>query len=89
MKSLVVKHSVNIDRHRTSISLEKAFWIALKEVAHERRESLQRLITSIDADRQCANLSSVLRVFILEYYRNRVHLSVAVPLVPEVELISS
>jgi predicted DNA-binding ribbon-helix-helix protein len=71
MKSLVVKHSVAINSHRTSISLEKVFWAALKEIAHGRRETLQHLITSIDRDRQSGNLSSVLRVFILEYYRNQ------------------
>ena len=70
-KSLVVKHSVNIDSHRTSISLEEGFWTALKEIAHERGETLQHLITSIDAGRQSGNLSSVLRVFILEYYRDQ------------------
>jgi predicted DNA-binding ribbon-helix-helix protein len=69
MKSLVVKHSVMVDGHKTSISLEEAFWTALKEIAHERRENLQHLITSIDADRESANLSSVLRVFILEFYK--------------------
>ena len=69
MKSLVVKHSVVIDGRKTSISVEDAFWTALKEIAHERGENLQRLITTIDADRQSANLSSVLRVFILEFYK--------------------
>ena len=67
--SPVVKHSISIDGQQTSISLEKAFWTALKEIAHERGENLQRLITTIDADRQSANLSSVLRVFILEFYK--------------------
>ena len=71
MKSLVVKHSVLIGDHRTSVSLEEPFWTALKEIAQERRETLQQLITSIDADRKSANLSSALRVFILEYYRDQ------------------
>jgi predicted DNA-binding ribbon-helix-helix protein len=69
MKSLIVKHSVVIDGRKTSISLEEAFWTALKDIAHERGENLQRLITTIDADRQSANLSSVLRVFVLELYK--------------------
>ena len=68
MKSLVVKHSVNVDGHKTSISLEQEFWTALKEIASERRERLQDLITSIDANRQAANLSSALRVFVLRHY---------------------
>jgi predicted DNA-binding ribbon-helix-helix protein len=87
--SLVVKHTVLIGGYHTSISLEAAFWTALKEIAHERRETLRHLISSINADRQSANLSSVLRVFILEYYRNWLHDKMAVSLVPDVELISS
>jgi predicted DNA-binding ribbon-helix-helix protein len=71
MKSLVVKHSVNVDGHRTSISLEAAFWTALKDIAQERSETLQHLITSIDAKRKAANLSSVLRVFVLEFYKDQ------------------
>jgi predicted DNA-binding ribbon-helix-helix protein len=72
MKSLVVKHSVNVDGHKTSISLEEAFWTALKEIARERGETLQHLITSIDAKRKAANLSSVLRVFVLEFYKAQI-----------------
>ena len=71
MKSLVVKHSVNVDGHKTSISLEGVFWTALKEIAHERRETVQRLITSINADRQSANLSSALRIFVLRHYMDQ------------------
>jgi predicted DNA-binding ribbon-helix-helix protein len=69
MKSLVVKRSIVIDGQKTSISLEDAFWTSLKEIAHERRETLQHLVTSINADRQSTNLSSVLRVFILQFYK--------------------
>ena len=88
MKSLVVKHSVNLDGHRTSISLEEVFWTALKEIAKERGESLQHLITSINANRQSANLSSALRIFVLRHYmdqsrtvelKNRLQYSVADP----------
>jgi predicted DNA-binding ribbon-helix-helix protein len=87
--SLVVKHSVIINRRSTCVSLEDVFWTALKEIAQERGETLPRLISRIDADRQSANLSSVLRVFILEYYRYRLHDKMAVSLVPDAELISS
>jgi predicted DNA-binding ribbon-helix-helix protein len=84
MKSPVKKRTVVIDGHKTSISLEDAFWTALKEIAHERREALQHLINGINASRQTNNLSSVLRVFILGYYRTRFHDKVAVSLVPDV-----
>ena len=70
--SLVVKHSIVIDGQRTSISLEYAFWSTLKDIAHERRETLSNLVTSINANREFANLSSAIRLFILEFYKERV-----------------
>jgi predicted DNA-binding ribbon-helix-helix protein len=81
--SLVVQHAVVIDGHKTSISLEDAFWTSLKEIAQERGESLAHLVTGINAGRQSANLSSVLRVFVLEYYRKLFHGRTAVSLVPD------
>jgi predicted DNA-binding ribbon-helix-helix protein len=68
--SLVAKRSVKIGGRMTSVALEDIFWTALKEIAHERRGTLQHLITSINADRQSCNLSSVLRVFILKFYKD-------------------
>jgi predicted DNA-binding ribbon-helix-helix protein len=68
MKSLVIKRSIIIDGHKTSVSLEDDFWNALKDIAHERREPLSHLIASIDASRQFDNLSSALRVFVLRHY---------------------
>jgi predicted DNA-binding ribbon-helix-helix protein len=62
----VVKHSVVIAGHRTSISLEDAFWIALKEIAAGEGVSLAALVARMDASRGDANLSSALRVFALE-----------------------
>jgi predicted DNA-binding ribbon-helix-helix protein len=85
MKSSIKKRAVVIGGQKTSVSLEEVFWTSLKEIAQERGEGLQHLVTSINANRQSANLSSVLRVFVLEYYLNRT----AVSLVPDVELISS
>jgi predicted DNA-binding ribbon-helix-helix protein len=72
MKSLVIKRSIYIDSHKTSVSLEDAFWNALREIAHERGETVSHLITSINAGRRFANLSSALRLFVLEYYTERV-----------------
>ena len=62
----VVKHSVVIAGHRTSVSLEDAFWRALKDIAAQENVSLAALIARIDAERGKANLSSALRVFALE-----------------------
>jgi predicted DNA-binding ribbon-helix-helix protein len=71
VKSLVVKRSIVVDHHKTSVSLEDIFWNALKEIAHERRETLSHLVASIDANRQAANLSSALRVYVLRFYMDR------------------
>jgi predicted DNA-binding ribbon-helix-helix protein len=62
----VVKRSIVIAGHRTSVSLEDAFWRGLKLIAAETGLSLARIITQIDAARGEANLSSAIRVFVLE-----------------------
>jgi predicted DNA-binding ribbon-helix-helix protein len=71
MKSLIIKHSVMVENHKTSISLEDDFWQALHEIARLRRVSMSRLITSIDADREFANLSSAIRLFVLRFFREQ------------------
>lgn len=68
------KRSVMIAGHRTSLSLEAAFWDALKEIAAARGQSLNRLVEEIDRARQAgggppANLSSAARVFVLGWLR--------------------
>jgi predicted DNA-binding ribbon-helix-helix protein len=70
------KRSVTIAGHRTSLSLEAAFWDALKEIATARGQSLNRLIEEIDRRRQeqtaldgAPNLSSAARVFVLAWLR--------------------
>ncbi|WP_442755988.1 ribbon-helix-helix domain-containing protein [Methylocystis sp. JAN1] len=62
----VVKHSIVIAGHRTSVSLEEPFWRALKEIAAVDGVSLAALVARVDAGRGEANLSSALRVFVLE-----------------------
>jgi predicted DNA-binding ribbon-helix-helix protein len=69
MKSSVVKRSIVVSGHKTSVSLEEAFWKALKEIAAGRNLALSDLVASIDAERQHANLSSAIRLFILDFYR--------------------
>ena len=64
----IVKRSVVIDRHRTSVSLEPAFWDALKELAQRRGLSINKLIAEIDRDR-AGNLSSAIRVYVLRAVR--------------------
>ena len=62
MKSPVVKRSVVLAGHKTSVSLEDAFWQGLKDIAASRRTTLSDLISSIDIDREHGNLSSALRL---------------------------
>lgn len=64
------KHSVTIRGHRTSITLEAEFWQSLKDIAAASATSLNALITSIDAQ-DPENLSSALRLFVLNYYKQR------------------
>ena len=71
MESLVVKRSIVIAGRKTSISLEDSFWNSLREIAHRRKETVSQLVASIDANRKAANLSSVIRVFVLDFYRNQ------------------
>lgn len=69
MKSPVIKRSIVIAGHKTSVSLEDAFWVGLKEVAAGRDMTLSDLVASIDSGRGDGNLSSAIRLFVLDYYR--------------------
>ena len=72
MKSPVVKRSIILAGHKTSVSLEDEFWRGLKEIAGKRLMTLSTLVDTIDAQRQQGNLSSALRLFVLEYYRSQI-----------------
>ena len=69
MKSSVVKRSVVVGGHKTSVSLEDAFWRGLKEIAASRRVPLQDLVARIDTGREHGNLSSAIRLFVLNHYQ--------------------
>ena len=71
MKSLVVKRSIVVSGHKTSVGLEDAFWKALKEIAADRNMTLSDLVSSIDAERRRGNLSSAIRLFVLDHFRSR------------------
>jgi predicted DNA-binding ribbon-helix-helix protein len=68
MKSSIVKRSIIIGSHKTSVSLEEAFWQGLKDIAASRRVPLRNLVI-IDTERQHGNLSSAIRLFVLDYYQ--------------------
>jgi predicted DNA-binding ribbon-helix-helix protein len=69
MKSPVVKRSIVIAGHKTSVSLEDAFWRGLKEIAIGRDKTLSDLVAEIDTGRPHNNLSSAIRLFVLDHYR--------------------
>jgi predicted DNA-binding ribbon-helix-helix protein len=64
------KHSIVLAGRKTSVSLEEEFWKSLRAIAWGRRETLSDLLAKIDADRQSANLSSAIRMFVLRCYRD-------------------
>jgi predicted DNA-binding ribbon-helix-helix protein len=72
MKSPVVKRSIVIAGHKTSVSLEDAFWKGLKEIAGGRDMTLSDLVSTIDSDRRHGNLSSAIRLFVLDFYRAQI-----------------
>jgi predicted DNA-binding ribbon-helix-helix protein len=72
MKSPVVKRSIVIAGHKTSVSLEDAFWQGLKEIAGGRNATLSDLVGAIDAEREHGNLSSAIRLFVLSAYRDQI-----------------
>jgi len=71
MTSPIVKRSIVIAGHKTSVSLEDAFWQSLKQIANERDITLSDLVARIDTGRHHGNLSSAIRLFVLDYYRER------------------
>jgi predicted DNA-binding ribbon-helix-helix protein len=70
MKSSVIKRSIVIDGRKTSVSLEDAFWSDLKEIAYVQGLTLSKLVGGIDSTRQQTNLSSAIRLFVLEHFQN-------------------
>ena len=65
------KRSVVIAGHKTSLSLEDPFYLALREIAREQQVTLWELIAEVDAARRRGNLSSALRVYVLAYYQKK------------------
>jgi predicted DNA-binding ribbon-helix-helix protein len=71
MKSAVIKRSIVLNGHKTSVSLENEFWEGLREIAIRENTSLAVLVGQIDHDRDTCNLSSSLRVFVFNHFRAR------------------
>ena len=77
MKSSVIKRSIVINGHKTSVSLEDAFWTDLKKIAQDRQVTLSELVTKIDGAREQSNLSSAIRLFVLHHFREDKRMDVA------------
>jgi predicted DNA-binding ribbon-helix-helix protein len=71
MKSPVVKRSILSNGHKTSVSLEEPFWSSVKEISRARGMTLSELVSEIDANRQQGNLSSAIRLFVLDHFKSR------------------
>ena len=71
MKPIIVRHSINLDGHQTSISLEDEFWRSLQNIAASRGSSVRALVGEVNSKRQRGNLSSALRLFVLNYYQQQ------------------
>jgi predicted DNA-binding ribbon-helix-helix protein len=69
--SLVVKRSLVIDGHKTSVSVEDAFWKGLKKIARDRDITMGDLVAVIDSKRKHGNRSSAIRLFVLDHYRGK------------------
>ena len=68
LPSQILKRSIALDGHKTSISLEACFWAGLKEIAAHEGVSIPTLVSRIDTDRAHPNLSSAIRLYVLDYY---------------------
>ena len=64
---MLIKKSITIKRHRTSVSLEKEFWDAISIISKEKKISIEKLIFNIDIKRE-SSLASSIRVFVLQYF---------------------
>jgi predicted DNA-binding ribbon-helix-helix protein len=71
MKSPVIKHSIILNGHKTSVSLEDQFWDGLREIAARNNVAVSTLVETIDHGRSSHNLSSAIRVFVLAHFRAR------------------
>jgi predicted DNA-binding ribbon-helix-helix protein len=71
MRSPVVKRSIVIAGHKTSVSLEDAFWKSLKEIALAQRMTLSDLVAAVDSQRRHGNLSSAIRLYVLQHFQTQ------------------
>jgi predicted DNA-binding ribbon-helix-helix protein len=71
VKSAIIKRSVVLAGHKTSVSLENEFWEGLHQIADLKQQSLAKVVEQIDAERRQNNLSSAIRIFVFNHFRGR------------------
>ena len=68
MKSAIVKRSIVLFGHKTSVSLENEFWEGLRQIADQQETTMSALLQQINSDRRYANLSSAVRIFVFDHF---------------------
>jgi len=71
MKLPIAKRSIVVAGRKTSVSLEEAFWNGMKEISSLRNITPSELVDEIDSKRQKGNLSSAIRLFVLDHFKRR------------------
>ena len=71
MKSVIIKRSIVLNGHKTSVSLENEFWDGLRQIADAQKSKVSALVQRIDRERTNRNLSSAIRIFVFNYFRER------------------
>jgi len=79
MASLILKRSVDVGGRKTSVSLEDVFWKSLREIARGGDMTLSALLAEIDSERHRGSLSSVIRLFVLNFYREQLGDQIDIP----------
>jgi predicted DNA-binding ribbon-helix-helix protein len=82
MKSAIIKRSVVINGHKTSVSLEQPFWDIARSLAEAERVTVSALLRRVDETRSHANLSSAVRVYVLQQVRAQAERAVKAPPAP-------
>jgi len=71
MKSIIIKRSIVLNGHKTSVSLENEFWDGLREIADGQKLKVSALVQRIDRERTNRNLSSAIRIYVFNFFRER------------------
>ena len=71
MKSVIIKRSIVLNGHKTSVSLENEFWEGLRQIADAQKSKVSAMVQRIDRERTNRNLSSAIRIYVFNYFRER------------------